>query len=118
MLVDGKRTQSIMTRILGALKGQGYIRHSSHSKKRCFGLNERGFANQDVVSILKTGTIRAISRGFNHRLGAFAPTYIIHGKDRFNNWSMMALSDEEKGFLIITIGPATDRNLFGEKVAF
>ena len=85
---------------------EGYIRLSSHAKKQ---LKARGYTVQDVVECLLTGEIVEIRRGFNRKLHRICPNYAIEGKDIDHHPIVVVLSEEERGFSVITVMLPTDK---------
>lgn len=77
---------------------------------------QRDYNELDIELLTQKGTLRKIDRGFSKKLGKMTFCYTLHCKDRFGEWAFIILADEGATFRIVTIGPATDPRLFGDKV--
>lgn len=91
------------------------IRIGTHTRDQ---LMKRGYSKRDILHCIFTGQITEVQRGMNYYANKVCPTYVIAGRDTFENPIVVVISDEGNNlFSLVTIMPPIDKNRFEETIS-
>ncbi|MCM3619707.1 DUF4258 domain-containing protein [Sutcliffiella horikoshii] len=110
MNLDGK-----LREIKKVLMSGNTIRIGPHTKDQ---LMKRGYTRRDILWCIFNGRITEVQKGMNYHVERICPTYVIAGRDYFENPIAVVISDEGNNtFSLVTTMPPTDKRRFKETIS-